>query len=75
MGGICSNVGVDGLGLMGGYRWLIGVHGLAVDNIVEAEIVLADRSIVTASAAENSDLYWAIRGAGPCFGIATSLIF
>lgn len=75
VGGICGNVGVGGSGLMGGYGWLTGAHGLAVDNIVKAEIVLADGSLVTASAAENPDLYWAIRGAGPCFGIATSLVF
>jgi FAD/FMN-containing dehydrogenase len=75
VGGICGNVSVGGSGLMGGYGWLTGAHGLAVDDIVKTEIVLADGGIVTASAAEHSDLYWAIRDAGPCFGIATSLIF
>ena len=75
VGGICGNVGIGGFGLMGGYGWLTGAHGLAVDNIVQAEIVLADGSIVTASNYENPDLYWAIRGAGPCFGIATSIVF
>ena len=75
VGGICGNVGVGGLGLMGGYGWLTGAHGLTVDNIVEAEMVLADGSIVRASHLENPDLYWAIRGAGPCFGIATSIVF
>ena len=75
VGGICSNVGIGGFALMGGYGWLTGAHGLAVDNIVQAEIVLADGSIVTASSSENPDLYWAIRGAGPCFGIATSIVF
>ena len=75
VGGICGNVGVGGSALVGGYGWLTGAHGLALDNIVEAEIVLADGSIVTASSSKNPDLYWAIRGAGPCFGIATSIVF
>jgi hypothetical protein len=60
---------------MGGYGWLTGAHGLALDNLVQAEVVLADGSIVTASSSENPDLYWAIRGAGPCLGIATSIVF
>jgi hypothetical protein len=75
VGGLCGNVGIGGFALMGGYGWLTGAHGLAVDNIVQAEIVLADGSVVIASRSENPDLYWAIRGAGPCFGIATSIVF
>jgi FAD binding domain len=75
VGGTCSDVGVGGLGLVGGYGWLTGAHGLTVDNIIEVEVVLAGGHIVIASNKENSDLYWAMRGAGPCFGVATSIVF
>ena len=75
VGGTCGDVGVGGLGLVGGYGWLTGAHGLSVDNIVQLEVVLADGSIVTASGMENPDLYWAMRGAGPCCGVATNITF
>ena len=75
VGGAITSVGVGGLSLMGGYGWLTGAHGLALDNILSAEIVLASGEIVHASKTENEDLFWAIRGAGACFGIATSFTF
>lgn len=75
VGGICGTVGVGGSGLMGGYGWLTGAHGLSIDNLIEAEIVLADGRVLIASSSENPELYWAIRGAGPCFGVATSITF
>lgn len=56
-------------------RWLTGRYGLTIDNIVRAEIVLADGSIVEASEKSNPDLFWAIRGAGHCFGVITKFTF
>ncbi len=72
-GGIVSTTGVGGLTLGGGLGYLLGKHGLAIDNLRSAQLVLADGRIVTASAEENADLFWAIRGGGGNFGIATSL--
>ncbi len=74
-GGIISTTGVAGLTLGGGLGWLLGRHGLSVDNLLSAEIVTADGQAVVASAEENPDLFWAIRGAGANFGVATSLEF
>ena len=64
-----------GLTLGGGYGWLSGVHGSTFDNLLRAEMVLADGSIVQSSADENADLFWAVRGAGACFGVASELTF
>jgi FAD/FMN-containing dehydrogenase len=74
-GGVISTTGVAGLTLGGGLGYLMGKYGLAVDNLVSAEMVLADGSVVTASEETDPDLFWAIRGAGANFGVATSLEF
>lgn len=74
-GGVVSSTGVAGLTLGGGLGWLMPKHGMALDNLLGAEIVLADGRVVRASARENEDLYWGIRGGGGNFGVASSLQF
>jgi FAD/FMN-containing dehydrogenase len=71
--GSVGAVGMTGLTLGGGYGPLIGRFGLALDNMLEAQVVLADGRIVNASAAHNNDLFWALRGGGGNFGVVTAM--
>jgi len=72
-GGVVGTTGIAGLTLGGGLGWLMPKYGLALDNLLSADMVLADGSIVRASADEHPDLFWAIRGGGGNFGVAASL--
>jgi FAD/FMN-containing dehydrogenase len=71
-GGVVSSTGVGGLTLGGGLGWLMGKHGLALDNLLSVDIVTAEGEILKASADENADLFWAVRGGGGNFGVAAS---
>ncbi|ORY70959.1 uncharacterized protein BCR38DRAFT_491769 [Pseudomassariella vexata] len=73
--GTCPGVGVSGHALHGGYGMSSHTHGLATDWIKSATIVLANSSIITASASSNADLFWALRGAGSNFGVVVSYEF
>jgi len=71
-GGVVSTTGIAGLTLGGGLGWLMGKHGLALDNLRSVEIVTAKGKVLRASKEKNSDLFWAVRGGGGNFGVATS---
>ncbi len=74
-GGTDSEVGIAGLSLGGGNGWLMGAFGATCDNLLAADVVTAEGAFLTASAAENADLFWALRGGGGNFGIVTSLAY
>lgn len=72
-GGICSETGITGVTLGGGFGWLMRKHGLSCDNLVSVDVIIADGGFLTASAIENADLFWGVRGGSGNYGVVTSL--
>ena len=70
--GVNTDTGIAGLTLGGGYGWLAGAYGLACDNVLSVQMVTVDGRVVTASATDNEDLFWGIRGGGANLGVAVS---
>jgi FAD/FMN-containing dehydrogenase len=74
-GGMVSTTGIGGLTLGGGLGWLMRAHGLSCDQLVSIDVVTADAKSVTCDAANNPDLFWAMRGGGGNFGVATAMTY
>jgi FAD/FMN-containing dehydrogenase len=74
-GGAISTTGIAGLTLGGGLGWLMAKHGLAADNLLAVELVNADGDVAEVTEASDADLFWALRGGGGNFGVATALTY
>jgi FAD/FMN-containing dehydrogenase len=72
-GGVVSTTGIAGLTLGGGFGYLMPKHGMAADNLISVELVTADGEVLSVNADDHADLFWALRGAGANFGVATTL--